>query len=72
MIFKQRTQNQLYQDITQLVPEQVVKHELVSVVVKSFKDGAIAVPAYCIVIGAIIQLWTPWDYIAIWLGIIIC
>lgn len=72
MIFKQRSQNQLYQDITELVPEHVVRHELVSVVIKSFKDGAIAVPAYCIIIGAIIQLWTPWDYIAIWLGIILC
>ncbi len=71
MFFKIKKQNQLYNEITELVPEHVVKHELVSVVVKSFKDGAIAVPLYCLFIGLVIQMWTPWDYIAIWLSIIV-
>ncbi len=70
-MFKQQNQDQLYKEITELAPEHVVKHELVSVVVKSFKDGAIAVPIYCIFISAVIQLWTPLEHIAIWLGAII-
>jgi len=70
MFLKNKKQNDLYKEITTLAPEHVVKHELLSVVIKSFKDGAIAVPLYCIFIGAVIQMWTPLDYILIWVGII--